>query len=214
MYHMVHRSGMMGNVERGTNDAKVRLLDAVVERLTEHGLGDDSLRTLAAAVGTSHRMLIYHFGSKQGLLIEVVRVVEQRQRAALAELERELEADPALSPGDLARTFWRRLADPALWPAERLFFELYGQALQGREGTTPFLDGIVEDWLAPLERSIQRLGSAPGVARADARLGLAVTRGLLLDLLATGDRQGVDEAMERFVVAYEATRAPSQQGDQ
>jgi AcrR family transcriptional regulator len=194
----------MGTMNRDTGDAKSRLLVAVIDHLTEHGLGDGSLRGLAAAIGTSHRMLIYHFGSKEGLLIEVVRLMEERQRAALADLERELEADPALGPSDLIRRFWQRLADPSLWPAERLFFELYGQALQGREGTTPFLDGIVESWLAPMTATTMRYGSPADVARADARLGLAVTRGLLLDLLATGDRAGVDEALERFVAANEA----------
>jgi AcrR family transcriptional regulator len=199
---MVQRIG-----QDGTVDSKDRLLAAVVDRLTEGGLGDVSLRGLAGAVGTSHRMLIYHFGSKEGLLVEVVRAVEERQRAALAELERELDTDPARSPADVVRAFWRRLTDPALWPVERLFFELYGQALQGREGTTPILDGIVESWLVPLTASVRRFGSSAEQARADARLGLAVVRGLLLDLLATGDRAGVDEAMERFVTAYEAMTA-------
>jgi AcrR family transcriptional regulator len=185
-------------------DPKARLLAAVIDELTEHGLGDGSLRALATAVGTSHRMLIYHFGSKEGLLIEVVREMERRQLAALADLEQELEADPALGPGDLIRRFWQRLSDPVLWPAERLFFELYGQALQGREGTTPFLDGIVESWLGPVTELAVRQGSRPEVARADARFGLALIRGLLLDLLATGDRQGVDEVMDQFVAAYEA----------
>lgn len=191
-------------MDRGASEAKDRLLTAVVDRLTAGGLGDVSLRGLAAAVGTSHRMLIYHFGSKEGLLVEVVHAIEERQRAALAELEQELDGDPAIDPVDVIRRFWQRLTDPALWPSERLFFELYGQALQGREGTTPFLDGIVESWLGPLTASTRRFGSSPGQARADARLGLAVVRGLLLDLLATGDRQGVDEAMERFLAAYAA----------
>jgi AcrR family transcriptional regulator len=200
---------MLGTMDRGAADAKNRLLEAVIERLTEHGLGDQSLRGLATAIGTSHRMLIYHFGAKEGLLIEVVRAMEERQRTALADLERELTADPALGPGDVIRRFWQRLADPALWPAERLFFELYGQALQGREGTTPFLDGIVESWLAPLAAATERFGSPAGTARADARLGLAVSRGLLLDLLATGDRAGVDEAVERFAVLYQAATGPT-----
>jgi AcrR family transcriptional regulator len=185
-------------------DAKERMLATVVDRLTEHGLGDQSLRGLAAAIGTSHRMLIYHFGSKEKLLIEVVREVERRQLVALAELESELAADPELGAVDLIRRFWRRVADPSLWPAERLFFELYGRALQGQEGTASFLDGIVESWLGPLTESTLRHGSPPDVARADARFGLAVTRGLLLDLLATGDRAGADEAIERFIAAYEA----------
>jgi AcrR family transcriptional regulator len=192
----------MGTMNRG--DAKGRLLAAVIDHMTANGLGDGSLRGIAAAIGTSHRMLIYHFGSKEGLLIEIVRTMEERQRTALADLAQELETDPAVGPADLIRRFWRRLSDPSLWPAERLFFELYGQALQGREGTTPFLDGIVESWLAPLTAITMRYGSPPEVARADARLGLAVTRGLLLDLLATGDRTGVDEALERFVTANQA----------
>ncbi len=179
-------------------EARDRLLAAVIDQLAGSGIGDLSLRGLATAVGTSHRMLIYHFGSKEGLLIEVVRTMEERQRAALAELERELDADPA----DAFRRFWQRLADPALWPAERLFFELYGQALQGRPGTTPFLEGIVDNWLDPLTASVLRYGVPPDQARAHARLGLAVARGLLLDLLATGDRAEVDAAMERFITAY------------
>jgi AcrR family transcriptional regulator len=201
MYQMVHGLVQDGHMP---GDPKARLLAAVIDELTDHGLGDGSLRALATAVGTSHRMLIYHFGSKEGLLIEIVREMERRQLAALADLERELDADPALGPVDLIRRFWQRLSDPALWPAERLFFELYGQALQGREGTTPFLDGIVETWLGPVTELALRHGSPPEVARADARFGLALTRGLLLDLLATGDRQGADEVMDRFVAAYEA----------
>ncbi|HEX5401724.1 MAG TPA: TetR/AcrR family transcriptional regulator [Pseudonocardiaceae bacterium] len=190
-------------------DPKAKLLAAVIDELTERGLGDGSLRALASAIGTSHRMLIYHFGSKEGLLVEVVREMERRQLAALADLEREVAADPELGVVDLIRRFWQRVSDPALWPAERLFFELYGQALQGREGTTHFLDGIVESWLGALTGSAPAGGGPPEVVRADARFGLALTRGLLLDLLATGDRRGADEVIERFVAAYEAlTRSP------
>lgn len=183
-------------------EAREKLLAAVLDLLTGSGLGEKSLRGLATAVGTSHRMLIYHFGSKEGLLIEVVRAMEERQRAALAVLVDELAADPALTPIDAVRRFWQRLADPALWPAERLFFELYGQALQGRPGTAPFLDGIVESWVTPMVAMVVRLGGTPETAAADARLGVAVTRGLLLDLLATGDRAAVDAAMERYLRAY------------
>jgi AcrR family transcriptional regulator len=186
-------------------EARDRLLAAVIDELASNGIGEVSLRGLAAAVGTSHRMLIYHFGSKEGLLVEVVRTVEERQRAALADLA-DLDGDPRLSPADGFRRFWRRLTDPALWPAERLFFELYGQALQGRPGTTPFLDGIVDNWLDPLTSLAVRYGVPPDQARTHARLGLAVARGLLLDLLATGNRAEVDAAMERFLAAYPNVR--------
>jgi AcrR family transcriptional regulator len=147
-------------------------------------------------------MLIYHFGSMEGLLIEVVRAMEARQRAALADLVREIDVDPVVTPAAAMARFWERLADPALWPAERLFFELYGQALQGRPGTTPFLDGIVDSWVEPLTEMVQRFGIPNEVAAAEARLGVAVARGLLLDLLATGDRSAVDAAMSRFQAGF------------
>lgn len=148
---------------------------------------------------------IYHFGSKEGLLVEVIREVEQRQRDALGELN----TRPGSTLVDIGRAFWQRLADPALWPSERLFFEVYGQALQGRPGTTALLDGIVELWLGPLTELFTRHGLPQDTARAQARLGVAVSRGLLLDLLATGDRAGVDAAMEHFlelVVDQDAVR--------
>jgi AcrR family transcriptional regulator len=179
-----------------------RLLAAAVEHVAAHGVGDLSLRRLAAALGTSHRMLVYHFGSREGLLVEVVREVERRQREALAALN---QSD--LPPPEQARQLWRRLADPALWPHERLFFELYGQALQGRPHAVALLEGVVEAWVGPLAEIITRSGEQPGQARVQARLGVAVTRGLLLDLLATGDRDGVDAAMELFITWYERFRA-------
>ena len=72
----------------GAHPARERLLDAVVAHFTEEGLADQSLRRIAEAVGTSHRMLLYHFGSKDGLLLAVVREVEARTQGRLAGLER------------------------------------------------------------------------------------------------------------------------------
>src|SRR4051812_15703846 len=174
-------------------DARERLLAAAMEHVAKHGVGDLSLRGLAAALGTSHRMLIYHFGSREGLLVAVIRAVEAQQRAALAGM---LLDKPA---GETTQRLWHGLADPAMLPSVRLFFEVYVQALQGHEHAQPMLDRIVDSWVEPLAR----IGVASGVpearARAEARLGVAVTRGLLLDLLATADRPGVDAAMERWI---------------
>jgi len=184
---------MAGDTGSAEPDARARLLAAAMEHVATHGVGDLSLRGLAAALGTSHRMLSYHFGSREGLLVAVIRAVEDQQRAALAGM---LLDKP---PGETTRRLWNGLADPAMWPSERLFFEVYVQALQGHEHARPLLDGIVDSWVRPLAR----IGVASGVpearARAEARLGVAVTRGLLLDLLATQDRAGVDAAMERWI---------------
>lgn len=173
-----------------------QLLARATDYVAENGLGDLSLRGFAAALGTSHRMLIYHFGSREGLLAAIVRETESRQRAAFA-------AMPLQSDGDLTaagREMWSRFADPAVWPLERLFFEVYGRALQGAVGTEGFLEMAMEPWIAPLAELHRDRGATPTVARARARLAVAVVRGLLLDLLATGDRRGVDRAMEEFLL--------------
>jgi hypothetical protein len=106
------------------------------------------------------------------------------------------------------------IVDLKLWPQERLFFELYAYALRGRPGTQGFLDGIVESWVAPVADALVKAGADERTARADARLGVAVFRGLLLDLLATGDRAGVTEAYERFLArAWPPPRQPREVAD-
>jgi AcrR family transcriptional regulator len=174
--------------------ARQQLLDAAVDHAAHHGVGDMSLRQLAAALGTSHRMLIYHFGSKDGLLTEIVRTVEARQREQLTAM---VDSGELRSPDALSRV-WEQLADEALWPWERLFFEVYVHALQGRPHAQPLLDDAIAAWLDPIADALVALGAPTDDARVDARLMVAVTRGLLLDLLATGDRQGVDAAMRRM----------------
>ncbi len=176
-------------------DAKEQLLERAIDYVAANGIGDLSLRSLAAALGTSHRMLIHHFGSKEGLWVAIVQTVEQRQRELLAEVLPDIE-QPI---GEAMRAWWRRISDSSLWSNERLFFELYGQALQGRAHTTVVLDGIVDAWLEPITAVAVARGIPREAARAQARLGVAVTRGLLLDLLATGDIAGVDAAMEAFI---------------
>jgi AcrR family transcriptional regulator len=186
------RSGM------ATSQARDRLLAAAVDQAMQGGIADLSLRELAAAIGTSHRMLLYHFGSREGLLVAVARAVEEAQYAGVP--------DGGITAAD-ARRLWQHLSDPALWPQERLFFELYAHALLGRPGTEDFLAAVVEPAIAALADVMVSAGADQVTARAEARLGVAVTRGLLLDLLATGDRDGVTQAFERFVQRGEALAA-------
>ena len=181
-----------------TSQARDRLLATAVRHALDAGIADLSLRQLAVAIGTSHRMLLYHFGSREGLLVAVTQAVEEQQRAALL--------GSGTTPQD-ARRSWEHLSDPKMWPQEKLFFELYAYALRGRPGTEGFLDGIVESWVAPVAAALVEAGTDEGTARADARLAVAVVRGLLLDLLATGDRAGCTEAYERFLQHVSATGA-------
>ncbi|MEV6833918.1 TetR/AcrR family transcriptional regulator [Streptomyces sp. NPDC051133] len=188
-----------GEAAHGTGvDRRSRLVDAAVDHVTAHGIADLSLRGLGAAIGVSHRMLIHYFGSKEQLLVEIVRTSERRRRELLSQLRLE----PGLSPSGVARRLWRELTDPRLAGQERLFFEICGHALRGRPEAVPVLDGLVSDWLEPLAAAETAAGVDPAAARNRARLGLATVRGLLLDLLATGDRAGVDAAMEEFLRLY------------
>jgi AcrR family transcriptional regulator len=156
------------------------LLDAVVDEYAAHGIGDRSLRDVAAAVGTSHRMLLHHFGSRDELLLAIVDEVERRQRALLPELP----AEPAAA----IAAMWANLRQPALRPFERLFFECYARGAQGEQPFARMLPGAVDAWLA----------AAGSTDPALARLGLAVMRGLLLDLVATEDHRGLDDAAQAF----------------
>jgi AcrR family transcriptional regulator len=164
------------------------LLRRVVAAAADGGLARRSLRDLAAQVGTSHRMLIHHFGSRDGLLAAVVESVERDQNERLGELP----ADAA----DAVRASWRRFSDPSLWPLERLFFECYARGAQGEAPFDRLVPALVDQTLAAVSARADVGIDEDG--RAMARLGLAVIRGLLLDLVATGNRKATDRALELF----------------
>lgn len=53
------------------------LLRLATDHVIEHGVADFSLRSCAEAIGTSHRMLSYHFGSRRGLLKAITENVTE-----------------------------------------------------------------------------------------------------------------------------------------
>lgn len=157
------------------------LLDAAVDYAVAHGVADLSLRPLAKALGTQAPVLLHHFGSKEQLLTAVLNGVRDRLRA----LGRDAEAT---SPRAGLGTVWAWASDPAQAPFLRLFFECYGLALRHPDRYSQFLDTVVQDWLDEPMAAIDD---------TSATIAIAVTRGLLLDLLTTGDRDRVDAAMTR-----------------
>ncbi|MFV1364158.1 helix-turn-helix domain-containing protein [Mycolicibacterium elephantis] len=165
-------------------ERRQELLDALVAEFARAGIGDRSLREVAAAIGTSHRMLLHHFGSRDELLLSIVEEVERRQMALLSELPPE--------PDRAIVAMWTNLRRPQLRPFERLFFECYARGVQGEQPFARMLPGAVDAWLA------RAASSAPGFDPALTRLGLAVARGLLLDLVATDDVEAVDAAANAF----------------
>jgi AcrR family transcriptional regulator len=173
-----------------TPDASRRdaLLASVIASCAERGIGNRSLRDLADAAGTSHRMLIHHFGSREELLLAIVDEVESQQKQRAATLPDE--------PAAAMQAMWDALRVPRLWPFARLFFECYARGAQGEEPFARMHPFAVNGWLA-------HVGDTP-----DTRLGLAVMRGLLLDLVATKDTAAVDAAAARFVELLRRDAAP------
>jgi hypothetical protein len=97
-----------------------------------------------------------------------------------------------------ARAAWTRTSDPRRWPEFRLFFAVYGRALQAPQQFAEFLDHVVADWMGALVDA-QGPDVDQATAARTATLVIATIRGLLLDLLATGDRERVQDAAEAFL---------------
>lgn len=170
---------------------RAELLDRLLDYSATHGLSDVSLRPLASAVGSSPRMLLYFFGSKEGLVREVHQHARRLQLDLLTEAL-EGHADRA----ETMRALWAWVSDPAHHNVVRFFFESYARSLHGEGGPwAGFGETSVREWLPPIRRAV-------GCTEEEASMLLALVRGLLLDLLATGDAKRVDGAFELALAAF------------
>lgn len=167
---------------------KAALLASLAPHVLEHGLGQASLRPMAAAIGTSDRMLIYHFGSKEALM---AALLDHLARDMAAGLEAALPAPPPEAPRPTAPALIAQimalLRGPAFRPYLRLWFEVV--AGSGPHGPLPpglghTLLGIYFDWIA--RRHPQ--------GQAGAAASLALIEGLLV-MEALGASAMVDQVL-------------------
>lgn len=177
---------------------KEEFLEGIVDFVFERGVSDLSLRPLAEYLGTSPRMLLYHFGSKESLVVHVLAAARARQYADL-----EAWAAAGATLPQIIRRYWEWAASEEARPYMRLFFEVFGLAVQGRSGTEevlPALSGQAATFFgAAAERSAR-----PSARTSElALLAISTLRGLLFSLLATGDRPPLDRAMDRFLAFLE-----------
>ena len=208
MYHLVHERKSLSTTGANTTDTlrsvsddpRRDLLERVMHEVALHGLADRSLRDIGTAIGSSHRMLHYHFGSRDGLVAAIVAEMEPQQRRQLRDL-----ATTTDDPSEIMRQVWSETSSPPLRPFVRLFFEALTQALAERPGTEGFLESLTDGWLDDGAEITAQLSLADGPMsdRVDLRLGVAVTRGLLIDVLASGDAGPATEAYERFIELVE-----------
>ncbi len=185
----------------GEVSAREQLLERVMAFAAAEGIAGRSLREIAIGADSSHRMVLYHFGSREGLLAAIVAAIESRQRAALASL-----ADGARTPREVMLALWEQVSRAELRPFVRLFFEVFGLVAQGAAGTEGLRETLTAPWLADAADVAGRLGTAADPV--ELRLGVAVTRGLLLDLVGGADPDEVDASYRRFVQLYESASGP------
>ncbi|MBV9102629.1 MAG: TetR/AcrR family transcriptional regulator [Candidatus Eremiobacteraeota bacterium] len=180
---------------RPDRENRLDLLDRAVDYVSENGIADLSLRPLAHALGVSPAILLYHFASKENMIVELLGRAGDRQRTMFERLR----SDDSASAQDVCREAWRVLSAPRALPLFRLFFEVYALALQSPARFPAFFPGAVHNWLGFLERPALREGCSPSEARRRATVILAGYRGFLLDLCATHERKRVEGAVEAWI---------------
>lgn len=183
------------------SEARDALLGRVVAHYAEHGVHDTSLRTLAAAIGTSQRMLHYHFGSREDVLTAVIDAIASQQAAQIAQLF----ADTA-DPFAAGRRNWEATVEGAMTFGP-LWFELATYAMHG----APYAERLKEVMVRAQVRELTAIYAGytqEGQARRLARLTVAVGQGLIFSLLLDGDRPAADEAVEEFADLIAAALLP------
>jgi AcrR family transcriptional regulator len=172
------------------------LLERAYRYALEHGLADLSLRPLAAAIGSSPRVLLFLFGSKDGLVRELLAKARADELGYLA------REDAASGDGldAMVAATWRWLAAAPVRPLLTLWTEAYGRSLVEPDGPwSGFASQSVADWLDVLAGAQPAPATDDPDLAADRTLALAVLRGCLLDLLATGDAERVASAIARYL---------------
>jgi AcrR family transcriptional regulator len=173
------------------------LLDDIVDHLVVKGVGELSLRPLAKAVGSSPRVLLYYFGSKEDLVVKALARLRERQRGTYEHMK----AAKFETPEDACRTIWKSMSAPQSEPLFRMFFEAYAMALRHPRRFSEFLRTAIEDWVSFLSSPLMRSGCSEAEARAYATVVVAGFRGFMLDYCASRDRARVDRAVEMWLKA-------------
>ncbi len=170
---------------RPTSARQDELLELGYRYVLAHGLADMSLRPLARAIGSSPRVLLYLYGSKDGL----IRALLDRARAdEVAAIDAFREVGSAAGLVESAGQVWEWLSAPEHRLLLGLWVEAYARSLVDPAGPWGgFAAQTVRDWLGLLEsrQPPERRRGAAGAAERTAVL--ALLRGAMLDLLATGD---------------------------
>lgn len=190
----------MAGQDASPSARETELLEAAYRYALKRGLGDLSLRPLASAIGSSPRVLLYLFGSKDGL----VRALLARARADELQFLSQLDSRSRQDTGDgmglvaVAQHVWAWLAAAEHRALLTLWVEAYARSLVNPDGPwAGFARATVEDWLAVLATAQPATERDTPAGQTERTVVLAVLRGALLDLLATGDVERTTDAVHQ-----------------
>lgn len=176
---------------------KQQLLDGLIAYLVQHGLADLSLRPMAAETGTSARLLIFHFGSKDRLLLEVLAEMQARLQRSFSAF---LEGGAAPREAPLLRLFWDWATTGKNYDYHRLLYQLHILAAQNPKVYRHYLQHNSMTWLELIQPALPKVQQTPGFAT----LYGAVFDGLFIELMSTGDRRRVNAALQEFIALAQA----------
>ncbi|WP_445169750.1 TetR/AcrR family transcriptional regulator [Mycolicibacterium sp. Dal123E01] len=172
------------------------LLAAAGAILARTGVVDTSLRELASALGTSARMLVYYFGSKEQLILEILT---REQRAAIPETNELDLPDSIAAHREWCFEDWRECTRGERHTNLRVVLQVFGAACGVdslyREYTWETLSLLTRNSHARLEA----IGMPAHVAETRSRIALAAFQGLIIEYFTAADPSFVDDTFTRFV---------------
>lgn len=168
---------------------KQELLERCLAAAINLGTLNSSINEIAQRIGTSGRMLIYHFGSKQELDRQIVSQLESQLRAQMWLFQDETDSD-SKSPTNYLIEMWEHFTSPGMSGLTNLTMELNQRAIQGDRETRTFLELETQKWIAAL---------APQLGEDLARMLFHLFQGAILDFKTTGNVDRGRQTIEAFI---------------
>lgn len=167
---------------------KEELLEKCLAAALETGSLDSSINVIAKRIGTSGRMLVYHFGSKQELEKQVIGLLERRLLCQLWLFQGAIQNSDTVEP---LIKMWEHLTSKQMYGLMKLTMEFNQRAVQGDEETRQFLEQANQEWIEALTKMLQD--------EASAVMLLHLFTGAILDYLTTGDAARGEQTIRNFM---------------
>lgn len=178
------------------------LAEAACDYVLEHGVIGLSLRPLAAAIGTSDRMLVYHFGSRDALVAEILERSTARSVDLLGRLP------PTADVADGVRALWAASTEGQLDRCQRVYTQAVAQDMLGVQTSIEVVARANAAWVAALAAYLRTCGADPDRAARCAEFVDAAIAGLHLDRHLERDRD-VTTVVDDVAAAALALASPA-----